>query len=133
MNNKSKTLDASKTEDKNGIAIITKDDKIFENTTENIRNIIYTIRGQQVMTDSDLAMLYQVETKQLTRQMKRNIDRFPEDFCFQLSKEEFENLRCHFGTSSSSQNYGGRRYIPYVYIEAGISMLSSVLRSEIAV
>lgn len=102
-------------------------------STDTIKDLIYTIRGKQVMLDSDLSMLYQVETKQLTRQMKRNIERFPEDFCFQLTKEEFENLRCHFGTSSSTQNYGGRRYNPYVYTEAGISMLSSVLRSEVAI
>ena len=97
-----------------------------------IENLIYVIRDKQVMLDSDLAELYQVETKQLTRQMRRNIDRFPEDFCFQLSKEEFENLRCQIGTSNSEGNYGGRRYSPYVFTEQGISMLSAVLRSDVA-
>ena len=99
-----------------------------------IKNLIYVIRGQQVMLDSDLATLYQVETKALNRQMKRNIARFPEDFCFQLTEFEFENLRCQFGTSSlENVNYGGRRYLPYVFTEQGIAMLSAVLRSEIAV
>ncbi len=100
--------------------------------TKDIENLIYTIRGKQVMLDSDLAKLYQVETKQLIRQMKRNIERFPIDFCFQIENEEFENLRCQFGTSSLKNNYGGRRYNPYVFTEQGISMLSSVLRSKIA-
>ncbi|PIE77152.1 MAG: DNA-binding protein [Clostridiales bacterium] len=104
---------------------------LLDNDSNQIKNLIYIIRGKQVMLDSDLAKLYQVETKQLTRQMKRNRDRFPEDFCFQLTRFEFENLRCQNGTSS--QNYGGRRYNPYVYTEAGISMLSSVLRSETAI
>lgn len=99
-----------------------------------IRNLIYVIRGQQVMMDSDLAELYQVETKALNRAVKRNISRFPDDFCFQLSEAEFENLRCQFGTSSlENDNYGGRRYLPYVFTEQGISMLSAVLRSEVAV
>ena len=99
-----------------------------------IKNLIYVIRGQQVMMDSDLAALYQVETKALNRQMKRNIARFPEEFCFQLTELEFENLRCQIGTSSlENVNYGGRRYLPYVFTEQGIAMLSAVLRSEIAV
>ncbi len=81
------------------------------------------------MLDSDLAELYGVETKQLTRQVRRNIDRFPEDFMFQLTKDEFENLRYQFGTSS----WGGRRYLPYVFTEQGVAMLSSVLNSKRAV
>ena len=105
--------------------------EINENT---IKNLIYVVRGQQVMVDSDLAELYQVETKALNRAVKRNIMRFPDDFCFQLSEVEFENLRCQFGTSSlENDNYGGRRYLPYVFTEQGISMLSAVLRSEVAV
>ena len=101
----------------------------------DIQNLIYMFRGQQVMLDSDLAMLYQVETKYLNRAVKRNIDRFPEDFCFQLSAEEFENLKCQIGTSSSdeSNGYGGRRTRPYVFTEQGISMLSGVLHSDVAV
>lgn len=101
-----------------------------------IKNLIYAIRGQQVMLDSDLAMVYQVETRNLNKAMKRNIDRFPEDFCFQLTKEEYTNLMFQFGTSSSQESentHGGRRKLPYVFTEQGISMLSAVLHSEIAV
>ncbi len=103
-------------------------------TGTEIHNLIYLVRGQQVMLDSDLAMLYQVETKYLNRAMKRNQDRFPADFCFQLTKTEAENLRCQIGTSSSSEAlYGGRRYLPYVFTEQGISMLASVLHSDVAI
>lgn len=93
-----------------------------------IQNKIYEIRGQRVMLDSDLAELYGVETKNLNKAVKRNMERFPLDFMFQLSKEEFENLRFQIGTSS----WGGIRYIPYVFTEHGVTMLSSVLRSPIA-
>jgi len=96
-----------------------------------IKNLIYTIRGKQVMLDSDLASLYQVETKNLNKAVKRNMERFPISFCFQLTDEEFENLRFQFGTSSL--NYGGRRYLPYVFTETGIAMASAILRSDIAV
>ena len=105
-----------------------------EVTRYDITNMVYFIRNQQVMLDSDLAMLYQVETKNLNKAMKRNGQRFPIDFCFQLSKEEYDNLRFQIGTSSlEDNNYGGRRYLPYVYTEQGISMLASVLRSEVAI
>ena len=105
-----------------------------EVTRYDITNMVYFIRNQQVMLDSDLAMLYQVETKNLNKAMKRNGQRFPKDFCFQLSKEEYDNLRFQIGTSSlEDNNYGGRRYLPYVYTEQGISMLASVLRSEVAI
>ncbi len=96
-----------------------------------IKNLIYTIRGKQVMLDSDLASLYQVETKNLNKAVKRNIERFPASFCFQLTEEETENLRFQIGTSSLS--YGGRRYLPYVFTEQGIAMASAILRSDIAV
>ena len=96
-----------------------------------IQNLIYVIRGQRVMFDSDLAMLYEVETKALNRAVKRNLERFPEDFMFQLTKEEWENLRCQNGTSSSE--HGGRRFMPYVFTEQGVSMLSSVLKSARAI
>lgn len=80
----------------------TKNDKIeiVNNSLENIKNLIYTIRGKQVILDSDVAMLYQCETKYVNRVVKRNIERFPEEFCFQLEKNEFQNLRCQFVTSS---------------------------------
>lgn len=95
-----------------------------------IKNLIYVIRGQQVMLDSDLAMLYQVETKVFNQAVKRNIERFPEKFRFQLTKEEYDSLRSQFVTSNGK---GGRRYMPYVFTEQGIAMLSAVLRSEIAI
>jgi hypothetical protein len=94
---------------------------------ERIASRIYLIRREKVMLDRDLAELYEVETGVLVRAMKRNTDRFPEDFVFQLSQEEFENLRCQVGTSSQ---WGGRRYRPYAFTEQGIAMLSSVLRSR---
>jgi len=97
---------------------------------ELIEKKILVIRGEKVMLDADLAELYGVETKMLMRAIKRNIDRFPADFMIQLDKEEFENLRFHFGTSSQ---WGGRRYLPYVFTEQGVAMLSSVLNSERAV
>ena len=105
--------------------------EINENT---IKNLIYVVRGHQVMLDKDLASLYQVETGALNRAVKRNTKRFPESFCFQLSEEEYENLRCQIGISSlESNSYGGRRYLPYVFTEQGIAMLSAVLRSEVAI
>ena len=100
---------------------------------KEIQNLIYTIRDKQVMIDSDLAILYQVETKYLNRQRSRNADRFPEDFCFQLTKEEYEFLRCQNVTSKKESGSGGRRYMPYVFTEQGIAMLSAVLKSDVAV
>ena len=94
---------------------------------ERIASQIYLIRGDQVMLDSDLAALYGIETGALTRAMKRNRERFPDDFCFQLSKEEFEILRRQTGISSQ---WGGRRYPPWAFTEHGVAMLSSVLRSN---
>ena len=116
--------------------IIPTDEKldITKYETENIKNLIYTIRGKQVMLDSDVAMLYQYTTKNINKAMKRNINRFPKDFCFQLTEKEVENLRFQFGTSSlNKEKYGGRRYLPYVYTEQGISMLAGVLKNEIAI
>ncbi|MFC1767284.1 ORF6N domain-containing protein [Candidatus Margulisiibacteriota bacterium] len=96
-------------------------------TREVIENKIYLIRGQKVMLDRDLALLYGVKTKNLKRQVRRNIKRFPGDFAFRLTKEE--NLRCQIVTSS----WGGRRYLPYVFTEQGVAMLSTVLNSERAI
>lgn len=101
-----------------------------------IEKLVYVIRGKQVMLDSDLAVLYQVETSALNRAAKRNISRFPEDFRFRLTKEEYQNLKCQIGISSlehEENNYGGRRTLPYVFTEQGISMLASVLHSEAAI
>ena len=102
-------------------------------SASNLKSLIYIFRNYQVMIDSDLATLYQVETGALNRAVKRNISRFPDDFCFQLTKEEYENLKCQIGISSLAGEYGGRRTLPYVFTEQGISMLSSVLRSDVAV
>jgi hypothetical protein len=96
---------------------------------ERIEKLIYLIRGQKVILDRDLASLYGVQTKQLKRAVRRNINRFPEDFMFELSQEELENLRCQIGTSS----WGGTRYQPMVFTEQGVAMLSSVLNSERAI
>lgn len=94
-----------------------------------IQNLIYTIRGYKVMLDSDLAMLYEVETKVLNQAVKRNIKRFPEHFMFQLTKEEWQNLRSQFVTFREDI----RKYTPYAFTEQGVAMLSSVLRSERAI
>lgn len=97
-----------------------------------IQHKIYTLRGKQIMLDSDLAELYQVETKVFNQAVKRNSERFPEDFMFQLTEEEYENLRSQFVTSSLEQ-HGGRRYMPYAFTENGVYMLSAVLKSSIAI
>lgn len=129
-------------------------------TTQIIEDKIFTIRGVQVMLDKDLAELYGVETKRINEQVKRNIERFPEEFCFQLTKEEVESLRSQIVTlssmnetlrsqnatsntenadlksqnaTSSSQNWGGTRKLPYAFTEQGVAMLASVLKSETAV
>lgn len=94
-----------------------------------IQNKIFEIRGERVMLDFDLAELYRVETKNLKRAVKRNIDRFPPDFMFELTTDEWEMLRCNFGTS----NWGGTRYMPFVFTEQGIAQLSSVLNSPLAI
>ena len=99
---------------------------------EIIERKIYLIRGEKVMLDSDLAMLYEVETFNLNKAVKRNIDRFPEDFMFQLTKEEADSLRFQIGMSKT-EGRGGRRYLPYVFTGQGVAMLSTVLNSERAV
>lgn len=96
---------------------------------EVVEQKIFVIRGHKVMIDKELAVLYGVETRDLNKAVSRNLDRFPEDFMFQLTEEEFKNLMFHFGTSS----WGGTRKMPRAFTEHGILMLSSVLRSERAV
>jgi hypothetical protein len=98
-------------------------------SVELIATKILLIRGKKVMLDKDLAKLYEVDTSQLTRQVKRNIDRFPEDFMFQLTKQEFQNLMCQIGISS----WGGTRKLPYAFTEQGVAMLSGVLHSKRAI
>ncbi|MEA2099403.1 MAG: ORF6N domain-containing protein, partial [Campylobacterota bacterium] len=123
--------------------------KIATITKENIQNKIFTIRGLQVMLDEDLAGLYQVESKRLNEQVKRNIDRFPEHFRFQLTEDEYKNLRSQIATSSlsnslrsqiatlnlDSENNRGkhRKYLPYVFTEQGVAMLSAILKSKTAI
>ena len=101
------------------------------NKLTQIQKMIYEIRGHKVMLDSDLAGLYEIETKALNRAVKRNIERFPDIFMFQLTEEEFGSLRCQIGTSNEGK--GGRRYLPYVFTEHGVLMLSSVLNSKKAI
>lgn len=96
---------------------------------QKILNKIYAIRGERVMLDHDLAEMYCTETKQLKRQVKRNMDRFPKDFMFELTMKEFENLRSQIGSSS----WGGTRYRPMAFTEQGVAMLSSILNSKTAI
>ena len=96
---------------------------------ERITKAIYLIRDHKVMIDNELAEMYGVKTKRLNEQVKRNIDRFPEDFMFQLTEEEWENLKSQFATSS----WGGRRTPPFMFTEQGVAMLSSVINSPIAI
>ena len=125
----------------------------YEISKEEIKRLIYTIRGKQVMIDNDVAKLYHYTTKNINKAVKRNIERFPEEFCFQLTENEFQTLRFQIGTSkqNESQNLrfqietskqsseinnnlrGGRRYLPYVFTEQGIAMLAGVLKNDIAV
>ncbi len=100
---------------------------------EEIKNLIYTIRGKQVMLDSDVAHLYHCETKYVNRVVKRNINRFPEEFCFQLNENEFNSLRCQIVTLNENGRGQHRKYLPYVFTEQGIAMLSALLTSSIAV
>lgn len=98
-----------------------------------IENLIHIIRGQQVMLDSDLARLYGVETKYLKRAVKANIKRFPSDFMFELDPSEFNSLRCKNCTSNDKSQRGGTRYMPFVFTEQGVAMLSGVLKSDTAI
>ena len=99
------------------------------NQLQLIQSKIYEIRGQKVMLDFDLAEMYGTETKYLKRSVKNNIKRFPSDFMFELTKEEFDSLRCSFSTSKR----GGTRYMPYAFTEHGVAQLSSVLNSDLAI
>jgi phage regulator Rha-like protein len=100
------------------------------NELKKIKSMIYEIRGYQVMLDADLSKIYQVETKRLNEAVKRNINRFPPEFMFQLTQTEYDNLRSQIATSKN--NRGGRRYLPFAFTEHGVIMLSSVLNSKIA-
>ena len=102
-------------------------------TVDEIERTIHVIRGQRVMLDADLAALYGVTTKQLNQQVSRNRDRFPEDFAYRLTPQEFTSLRSQFVTSKHQKGRGGRRYLPLAFTEQGVAMLSSVLKSPTAV
>ncbi len=100
---------------------------------EGIKNLIYTVRGKQVMLDSDVAMLFEYETKDLNRNVKNNIERFPEYYCFQLTEEEYKVLRCKNFTLNKKGRGQHRKYLPYVFTEYGITMLAGLLKSEVAI
>lgn len=99
---------------------------------DTIKNSIYEMRGQRVMLDSDLAELYEVEVGQLKRQVRRNIDRFPEDFMFELTREEYDSLRCQNGTIKNGRGQHSK-YLPFAFTEEGVAMLSGMLKSKTAV
>ena len=128
---------AKKTKDTEAVKVVTKQDNpkldvaICDIEQIRIEPLIHLIRGQQVILDRDLALLYGVETRRLNEQVRRNIERFPEDFMFQLTHEEFENWKSQFATSNSI--IMGARKRPYAFTESGIAMLSSVLRSPTAI
>ena len=130
------------------ITPINEDSNVVKYEAINIKNLISCIRGKQVMLDSDVAMLYHYETKRINEAVNRNKARFPENFCFQLTEYELETLKSQFATSNENENmwsqfatssknetrkHRGKKYIPYVFTEQGIAMLSGLLRNEIAV
>ena len=132
----------------NNVELVKEENELILYDSMDIKKMIYTIRGKQVMLDSDVAMLYHYDTKNINKAMKRNIERFPEDFCFQLTQKELEDLRFQIGTSryeermwfqsgTTLQNtaikYRSEKYLPYVYTEQGIAMLSGLLKNEIAI
>ena len=104
-----------------------------ELTNEDIKNLTYTIRGKQVMLDSDVARLFEYATKDLNRNVKNNIERFPEYYCFQLTDEEYKSLRCKIFTLNENGRGQHRKYLPYVFTEYGITMLAGLLKSQVAV
>ena len=122
----------------NNITLTNEDLNVVKYEEKNIKDLIYTIRGKQVMLDSDVANLYHYKTKSLNLAVKRNIERFPEEFCFKLTENELENLRFQIETSKREKNNlnnsrGGRRYLPYAFTEQGVAMLAGILKSNIAV
>ncbi len=131
----------------NNIALIDEELNVVTYEVENIKNLIYCIRGKQVLLDSDVAALYHYPTKRVNEAVRRNQERFPENFCFQLTEEEYENLKLQIeflnlenkwsqiATSLKDENrkHRGKKYIPYVFTEQGIAMLSGLLKNDIAV
>ena len=117
----------------NSINLIKENSNIVKYEVENIKNLIYCIRGKQVMLDSDIADLYEVETKRINEAVKRNTERFPKEFCFQLNEIEYNSLRSQFATLKNYGRGSHRKYLPYVFTEQGIAMLSSILHSKKAI
>lgn len=119
----------------NNIIPINEEINVVKYETKNIKDLIYTIRGKQVMLDSDVAMLYHYETKKINQTVKRNIQRFPERFCFQLNEDELKNLRSQIVTASNvlDNKFRNKKYLPYAFTEQGIAMLSGLLKNEIAI
>ncbi|MCI8362574.1 MAG: ORF6N domain-containing protein [Clostridia bacterium] len=117
--------------EENNITPVNEELNVVEYEADNIKNLIYTIRGKQVMLDSDVARLFEYETKDINRNVKNNIDRFPEYYCFQLTENEYEALRCKFFTLKGRGKH--RKYLPYVFTEHGITMLAGILKSRVAI
>ena len=115
------------------IAPINEDLNVANNEVEIIKQKIYWIRGKQVILDSDIAMWYEVETKKLNQAVKRNIERFPEEFCFQLTENEYNSLRSQIVTLKNYSRGQHRKYLPYVFTEQGVAMLSAVLHRDKAI
>ena len=113
--------------------MINKNVDMVNYQVEDIKNLIYSVRGKQVMLDSDVAMLYHYETKKINQAVKRNIERFPEEFCFQLTEEEMQLLRSQIVTLNKKGRGQHKKYLPYVFTEQGIAMLSALLKNAIAV
>lgn len=121
--------------EKNNIAPINEELNVVNNETENIKNLIYNIRGKQVMLDSDVAMLYHYPTKRINETVNRNKKRFPENFCFQLTELDIENMRSQIATASKTfeNKFRNKKYLPYAFTEQGIAMLSGLLKNDIAI
>ena len=119
----------------NNITNTNEEINLVKYSVEEIENLIYTIRGKQVMLDSDVARLYNYKTKRINETVSRNIERFPKEFCFQLTEEEKENMWSQIATASElkSDKFRNKKYLPYVFTEQGIAMLSGLLKNEIAV
>jgi len=117
----------------NNIAPINEDLNVVKYKVEEIKQKIYTIRGKQVMIDSDIAMEFEVETKRINEAVKRNSKRFPEEFCFQLNEKDFDSLRSQFATLKNQGRGQHRKYLPYAFTEQGVAMLSAVLHSDKAI
>ena len=121
--------------EKNNIAPINEELNVVKYETENIKNLIYNIRGKQVMIDSDVAILYHYPTKRINETVNRNKKRFPEDFCFQLTELDIKNMRSQIATASKNfeNKFRNKKHLPYAFTEQGIAMLSGLLKNDIAI